>query len=230
MSKVLGVIPARYGSSRLPGKPLADICGKPMIQWVYERTVDVLATTVVATDDQRIYDAVEKFGGIAVMTSKDHISGTLRVAEVAEKYPDYDYYINIQGDQPLISRDSLEDMINGLYEIDKDDIKVLTLVTKLSISERDKASVVKISLKHDGSVLTFSRRILSYNSYVRGINLGCPYLKHLGLYGFTKPTLEVIKTLPISCMEKLEKLEQMTWLYHDIRIETKESNDTMGGR
>ena len=105
---ILGVIPARYGSNRLPGKPILDICGKPMIQWVYENSIkcDKFSHIVVATDDQRIYDAVVDFGGNCIMTSADHVSGTSRVCEVAELMPNFDFFINIQGDQQFIKKET----------------------------------------------------------------------------------------------------------------------------
>ena len=120
-SKILGVIPARYGSNRLHGKPLLDICGKPMIQWVYEACADcgALDDLVVATDSDKIYKCVVDFGGKCIMTSKDHESGTSRVCEVAEKMPDFEYYINIQGDQPFVTHQTLEEICSATRKMKK---------------------------------------------------------------------------------------------------------------
>lgn len=234
--KVLGVIPARYGSSRLPGKPLADIAGKTMIQWVYERALLAeLDGLVVATDDQRIAKVVESFGGGVVMTSADHISGTLRMCEVAEmeRFNDYDYFINIQGDQPLIEEYTIRILALNLIGFDPDDIAVLTLVSSLKKDEILNPSVAKVVTDKNGRALYFSRSAIPYTReednishfYTDFLSKKSPYLKHLGVYGFTKQTTNKVKVLKASYLEEAEKLEQLTWLYEGIPVYTAFSTD-----
>lgn len=222
-ANVLGVIPARYDSSRLPGKPLADICGRPMIQWVYERVIKILPTTMVATDDIRIFKAVEGFGGTVVMTSHDHISGTLRVAEVAELYPGYDYFLNIQGDQPLISLKIVQDSVDFLRSLDPKEIAVTTLVTELSENAINDDTIAKVVLDKNNDAIYFSRSPIPH---CRDRVLYNPYAQHVGTYGFTRPTLDIIKNLPMSYLEETEKLEQLTWLFNKITIRTTNCNDS----
>jgi len=222
MFKVLGVIPARFNSSRLPGKPLADIGGKPMIQHVYERALKGgCDDLIVATDHQKIYDAVKAFGGKVIATSEKHNSGTLRVVEVAERMPSYSHYINIQGDQPMLSPTFVASIRMRLYYLPKEDQGVVTGVCAASKEDILNSSVAKAILGADGRVLYFSRSPIPYlrdksNSYP--YDATTPYFKHLGIYGFTGATLGAIKEMKESYLEKVEKLEQLTWLYYGVPI------------
>lgn len=231
--KVLGVIPARYQSSRLPGKPLADIGGKPMIQWVYERTLKTnIDKLVVATDDLRIVDAVNKFGGEVVMTDPDHESGTLRLCEVStiEGYSDYDYFVNIQGDQPLIERYTVDVLVENLLSFAPTEEAVMTLVTDLKDEEAHNPSIAKVVLDRSGKALYFSRAAIPYMRsdavYKNSNGKDGPYKKHLGVYGFTKATVAKVQKLEPSYLELTEKLEQLTWIYEGIPVYTAFGIDT----
>jgi 3-deoxy-manno-octulosonate cytidylyltransferase (CMP-KDO synthetase) len=230
-NKILGVIPARYDSTRLPGKPLADIHGKPMIQWVYERSLEAeLSDLVVATDDRRIYDTVLSFGGKAVMTLSKHISGTLRVCEVANfaKYAGYNYFINIQGDQPLIEEYTIRMLAINLLSIPEDKDGVMTLVSAINDDEINNTSVAKVIVDKNGKALYFSRCPIPYQARKIDVSPECtsflenrtPYLKHLGAYGFTRKALDSISKMSPSYLEQTEKLEQLTWLYEGIPVYT----------
>jgi 3-deoxy-manno-octulosonate cytidylyltransferase (CMP-KDO synthetase) len=234
--KVLGVIPARYGSNRLPGKPLADIAGKPMIQWVYERAMSAeLDGLVVATDDQRIVDVVKAFGGDVVMTSMDHVSGTARMCEVEgmKRFEDYDYFINIQGDQPLIEEYTIRMLSLNLVNFKPNEMAVLTLVASLKKDEINNPSVAKVVTDKNGRALYFSRSAIPYTRegdsvshfYTDFLSKKSPYLKHLGVYGFTKKTIDKVRGLETSYLEETEKLEQLTWLYEGIPVYTAFGTD-----
>jgi 3-deoxy-manno-octulosonate cytidylyltransferase (CMP-KDO synthetase) len=217
MKNVLGVIPARYASTRLPGKPLADIHGKPMIQWVWERVTSQFATVVIATDDQRIMDAVKKFGGHAIMTSAEHQSGTMRVAEIAEKFPDYDYFINIQGDQPTIDPRMVPAFARILQRLMQPDETVIgTLITEASTEDAMNPNVAKVVLNHKREALYFSRSPIPYMRDPEGIKV----YKHLGVYGYTHTALKEIAQLEMSDLERAEKLEQLNWLFHGLTVRT----------
>lgn len=228
---VLGIIPARYNSSRLPGKPLADISGKPMIQWVYERSLLAeLTELVVATDDIRVFDAVTAFGGKVIMTSPSHTSGTSRICEVAEmkKFENFNYFINIQGDQPLIEEYTIRTLNLGLIEYDHNEAAVTTLVTSLSADEENNHSVAKVVTDKYGKALYFSRSLIPNvdsgtdisHFYTDFLSKKSPYLKHLGIYGFTKEAVNRIRKMKPSYLERTEKLEQLTWLYEGIPVYT----------
>lgn len=207
----LGVIPARYASSRFPGKALAEIAGKPMIQWVYEgaskaRLLDAL---VVATDDERIYSAVRQFGGNAVVTSDKHPSGTDRVAEVAKK-TSAEIVVNIQGDEPLITGDVVDEAVRLL--LDDPQASVGTLVSPLDDPD-DLAdpSVAKVVVSRNGRALYFSRspiphvRELDRAQWVREHR----FWKHIGVYVFRRDFLLEFVSWPVSALEKAEHLEQL---------------------
>ena len=165
--KILCVIPARYASTRLPGKPLADIAGKPMICRVYDRAVQAkcLSEVVVATDDQRVQQAVEAHGGKAMMTAKDHPTGTDRLAEVAAAYPDIDLIINVQGDEPLIEP-SIIDALAAAFDSDAD-LKMATVMTEITDeAEQMNPNNVKVVTDRNGYALYFSRSLLPYPRYV----------------------------------------------------------------
>jgi len=205
----IAVIPARYGSSRLEGKPLALIAGKPMIQRVYEQAQksSVVTQTIVATDDQRIVDAVEGFGGRAMMTSETCRSGTDRVAEVAAvlNLDSGDILINIQGDQPVFDPRCLDQMIRP-FETDKT-LYMSTLAFKIQ-DEREITDPkdVKVTFDRNGFALYFSRAQIPFP---RDGQSGVDYYKHLGFYAYTREFLDKIITLPTGICEDVEKLEQL---------------------
>ncbi len=213
--KVLGIIPSRFGSSRFPGKPLIEIKGKTMIQRVYERSQksDLLDDLVVATDDERIYQHVKKFGGKAVMTSSEHQSGTDRCKEAMEKTKgDFDVVINIQGDEPFIDPSQITDVANCFKDESTD---IATLVKKVHhVDKLFNPSMVKVVINNRDQAMYFSRSVIP-NLY------GVPqnewteqyeFLEHVGIYGYTKKALKEITQLPISSLEVHEKLEQLRWL------------------
>ncbi len=213
---ILGVIPARYASTRFPGKPLVDILGKPMIQHVYERCVQAhsLADVVVATDDERIASAVNRFGGKVVMTRSDHLSGTERVGEVAEKWPDFSHYVNIQGDEPLIDPRQIDQL--GALLHGSDQAKIATLARTIqSASFLQSPNAVKVVLDHKGNALYFSRAPIPYvrdkEALDKWIKKGV-FLKHVGIYGFERNALLAVSQMKPSYLEETESLEQLRWL------------------
>jgi 3-deoxy-manno-octulosonate cytidylyltransferase (CMP-KDO synthetase) len=222
--KVLGIIPARYASSRFPGKPLIDLKGKTMIQRVYEgakqsKLIDLL---IVATDDARIQDEVLKFGGNVEMTSEKHNSGTDRCAEVAKKYPEYDLIVNIQGDEPLVDFRQLDQLIQ-VFE--KESIQIATLATKKITSEElENPNRIKIVVDKNNSALYFSRSAIPNQVNFKGDGLSSyPFLRHIGLYAYRKETLFYISNLPVSFLETIESLEQLRWLYNGFSIYVSET-------
>lgn len=217
--KFLGVIPSRYGSTRLEGKPLKDICGHTMIEWVYKRTkLSNLDEVVVATDDERIYKEVEKFGGKAILTRKDHENGTSRIAEVCEKYSDYDVIVNVQGDEPLIE----PDMINSIIESFKNDstISMSTLKYKLDkMEDIENPNYVKVITDKKGYALYFSRSVIPYPRKLDIQN----YYKHVGIYGYKREfVIEYAKMEPTP-LELSESLEQLRALENGYRIKVMET-------
>jgi 3-deoxy-manno-octulosonate cytidylyltransferase (CMP-KDO synthetase) len=212
--RILIVIPARYNSSRFPGKPLADIHGKPMIQHVYERACRAGCTNhvIVATDDQQIAAVVRGFGGEVVMTASDHPSGTDRVVEVS-RHIRADIYINVQGDEPLIRPDDIDLLARTMLE--DPSCEVGTLCHPIHVEEALDANTVKMIVSHSGNVLYFSRGLIPYLS-----NSTCKpeYLKHIGIYGYRAAVLDNYTTLPLSALENRERLEQLRMLESDIRI------------
>ena len=222
---VLGVIPARYHSTRLPGKPLLMIGAKPMIQWVYEaaKTTALIDELVVATDDQRIYDVVVDFGGKAEMTATDHPTGTDRLAEVARRYQT-ELVVNIQGDEPLIQGSVIDSIIRPLLE--DPGLPMSTAKVCLTDSEQIKeASVVKVVTAENGDALYFSRSPIPYPR-----NAGqAVYWKHVGLYGYRKEFLLKYIGLPQSQLELAESLEQLRVLSNGYRIKVVEvEQDSVG--
>ena len=226
---VLAVIPARYGSTRFPGKPLAQLGGKPMIQHVYERAAKArgVREVVVATDDQRIADAVKGFKGVAVMTSPAARSGTERAAEVARQYGDQ-VVINIQGDEPLIEPDMVEQLAEYLGRHEA--VPMASLMTKLQRPEdRDNLNVVKVVVDRDGFALYFSRAPIPFERANRPT--GQPanrFWKHLGIYGYQRHFLLQFPALEPTTLEELEQLEQLRALEHGYRIKLLETtHDTI---
>ena len=217
--KFIGIIPARYASTRFPGKPLAILGGKTVIQRVYEQASSVLEEAYVATDDERIFQAVEGFGGRAVMTRSDHKSGTDRIEEAAEKIgTDADVIINIQGDEPFIQPSQIKTLI-GLFEDAGTQIGTLGKRFE-SMEAAMNPNSPKIVTDLRGFALYFSRSVIPY---VRGAGAEewfsrYPYLKHLGLYAYRRHVLQEITQLPQSPLELAESLEQLRWLENGYRI------------
>lgn len=221
--KILGIIPARYDSSRFPGKPLIDIAGKSMIQRVYEQCQKStsLDKIIVATDDLRILEHVINFGGEAIMTSDEHLSGTDRCGEVAEKYPEFNICVNIQGDEPMI--DPLQiDLLCACFDR-KPDIHIATLVKKIS-SDEDlfNENTPKVVLNKQLEAIYFSRTAIPF---LRGSESNKwlekhSYYKHIGIYAFRSQTLAEITKLPVSSLEKAEALEQLRWIENGYSVQT----------
>jgi 3-deoxy-D-manno-octulosonate cytidylyltransferase len=212
--RILIVIPSRYGSSRFPGKPLADIHGKPMVQHVYERSCQSRCAhdVIVATDDLRIAHAVAGFGGKSIMTAIEHVSGTDRVVEVARRIK-ADIYINVQGDEPLIRPGDIDLLAQTM--IDDPDCAVGTLCYPISIQEALDANTVKMIVSRTGNVLYFSRGLIPY---ISNSSYSSNYLRHIGIYGYRADVLEKFNSLPVSALENREKLEQLRLLESDIPI------------
>lgn len=218
---ILGVIPARYASTRFPGKPLVLIGGKTMIQRVYEQAVlaEHISRVVVATDDERIYEHVRMFGGEVVRTRADHPSGTDRCAEVAAAYPDAEFVLNIQGDEPFIQPQQIDLLAQTLLE--QDQAGIATLAKPIDAEEvLDNPNIVKVVLSQSGEALYFSRYPVPY---LRGSSPGNrlahhTFYKHIGLYGFRRDLLQRITALAPTPLERAESLEQLRWLEHGFRI------------
>lgn len=217
--KFIGIIPARYASSRFPGKPLAILGGKYVIQRVYETVSQVFDETYVATDDERIREAVEGFGGKAVMTRADHKTGTDRIQEAVEKLAtDADVIVNIQGDEPFIQRSQIETVCRCFND---NATQIATLGKPFESMEAVKnPNSPKIVLDNKGYAMYFSRSVIPF---VRSVDntkwLSCyPFLKHLGVYAYRRNVLHEITALPMSSLEKVESLEQLRWLQNGYRI------------
>ncbi|MEF8699653.1 MAG: 3-deoxy-manno-octulosonate cytidylyltransferase [Candidatus Accumulibacter sp. UW27] len=208
------VIPARYGSTRLPGKPLADILGKPMVQHVYERALQVPGAhaVVVATDDQRVLQAVHAFGGVCLMTSPDHPSGTDRLAEVMTRV-DAELYINLQGDEPLVRPADIATLAAGMWA-DRS-VQVGTLCHPISPAEAASPDTVKVVLASNGDALYFSRAPIPF---ARDAGDVARYLKHVGVYAYRREVLAAYAGLPQAMLEQAEKLEQLRLLAAGLRI------------
>ena len=217
--KFIAVIPARYASTRFPGKPLAVLGGKTVIQRVYEQAVSVLPEAYVATDDDRIFQAVEAFGGRAVMTRADHKSGTDRIEEAVEKIAtDADVIINIQGDEPFIQPSQIETLMQ-LFDDPATQIGTLGKRFETIDAVRNPNSP-KIVTDRRSFALYFSRSVIPY---IRGIEadewlIHYPFLKHLGIYAYRREVLAEVTRLPQSALEKAESLEQLRWLENGYRI------------
>jgi 3-deoxy-manno-octulosonate cytidylyltransferase (CMP-KDO synthetase) len=219
-SKVIAIIPARYGSNRFMGKPLADIAGRPMIQHVYERAVAVglLSRVAVATDDLRIADCVRGFGGEVVMTRSDHVSGTDRLAEAAEKMgiAEQDVVVNIQGDQPLFDSEVVTQVAQPL--LDDLSLPMATLIYKIVRPEEiSDSNHVKTVFDRHGMALYFSRSPIPFQ---RNPDEPVPptYYKHLGFYAYRKGFLVTFVGLPEGEWERFEKLEQLRALEFGYQI------------
>ncbi len=217
LMKFLGIIPARYGSTRLEGKPLADIHGKPMIQWVYEQAAKALHDVVVATDDSRIFQTVESFGGRAVMTSAHHTTGTNRCLEAMEKMSvanktAYDAVLNIQGDEPMLDPEQLLTLMDCF---DNPATELATLVIPVTDSyDLENNSEVFVTFDKNMKALYFSRAVIPVIHTVsrKDWMKYTTFYKHVGLYGYTVNALQAFAELPQSKLETTEKLEQNRWL------------------
>lgn len=212
--KTIAIIPARYASTRFPGKPLALIGGKPMIQHVYEQALrcEALSEVVVATDDARIARAVEGFGGHVMMTASTHPSGTDRIAEVARLWPDAEVVVNIQGDEPFVQPAQLSQLCHFFVDAA---IDIATLAHPIAEgADIDNPNVVKVVCNADGRALYFSRSPIPY---LRGVDRADwlaqgRHFQHVGLYAYRRSVLLEITQLPPSPLELLESLEQLRWL------------------
>ena len=225
--KYIAVIPARYASTRFPGKPLAVLGGKTVIQRVYEQAISILPEAYVATDDERIFEAVEAFGGRAVMTRADHKSGTDRIEEAVEKIEESGMWkeegenlvvINIQGDEPFIQPSQIETLI---HLFDDPETQIGTLGKRFETIEAVRnPNSPKIVTDRRGFALYFSRSVIPY---IRGKEADdwlthYPFLKHLGIYAYRREVLSEVTRLPQSALEKAESLEQLRWLENGYRI------------
>jgi 3-deoxy-manno-octulosonate cytidylyltransferase (CMP-KDO synthetase) len=216
--KVLGIIPSRYTSTRFPGKAMVDIGGKTMIRRVYEQAIqcNALDKLIVATDDQRIFDEVYSFGGDVIMTSSDHLNGTERCNEVAQAYSDYDFIVNIQGDEPFVHPAQIDQLVATLTE----DVTLATLVKKVSNRQTlHDPSKIKVVFNRMHEAMYFSRSIIpferestsNYESYM-------DYYQHIGLYAYRRDILNELSNLSPTPAEQAESLEQLRWLEHGYRI------------
>ena len=219
--KILGVIPARYASTRFEGKPLKDINGNTMIEWVYKRAENAdIDKLVVATDDERIFNTVKKFGGNAVMTSKEHENGTSRIIEVINtpEYNDFDFIINIQGDEPLIDIKSIN-LLADNYRKEKSEI--VTLKKEFNKNENiENPNIVKIITDFNDNAIYFSRSAIPYE---RNSMKNFKYYKHIGIYGYTSKFLNELKSLKEGILEKIESLEQLRFIENGYKIKVLET-------
>lgn len=217
--KFIGIIPARYASTRFPGKPLALLGGKPVIQHVYEKVAAVLEAAYVATDDERIYDVVKAFGGQVVMTRTDHKSGTDRIEEAIEKIGgEWDVVVNVQGDEPFVAKSQLDTICHCF---DDPTTQIATLGKPFESMEAvQNPNSPKIVVDNMGFAMYFSRSVIPY---VRGKEKSSwlthyPFLKHLGIYAYRKDVLRQVTQLPQSSLEIAESLEQLRWLQNGFKI------------
>ena len=220
MTKFIGIIPARYSSSRFPGKPLALLGGEYVIKHVYKTVSSVLDDCFVATDDERIFNAVESFGGKAVMTDTNHKSGTDRIEEAMTIIgKDYDVVVNVQGDEPFIQKSQIETVCSCFDDLNT---QIATIGKHFSsMKEVLNPNSPKIVVDNNGYAMYFSRSVIPY---VRGTECQAdwmatyPYLKHIGLYAYRRDVLHEITRLEQSSLEKAESLEQLRWLQNGYKI------------
>lgn len=216
MGKTAIIIPARYGSSRLEGKPLIEVLGKPIIQWVYEKAqqAKLADIIIVATDDQRIYDAVKSFGGNVEMTSPEHKCGSDRIKEVVMRHPEISYVVNLQGDEPLIKPESIDAVAKNVKEDKLADIS--TLIRKITPEEAENPNLVKCVVDNFGFAMYFSRSKIPFER-----NVGkSDFYGHLGIYGYKRDALIRMTELPQSSCEMSESLEQLRALQNGMKIKT----------
>jgi len=221
--RVIGIIPARYASTRFPGKPLVDIAGKTMIQRVYEQAskAESLSKVVIATDDVRIADEVKRFGGEFIFTSSNHQSGTDRCAEVIETLTGYDIVINIQGDEPFIEPAQIE-LLTSCFTEEK--VQLATLIKSIQSQESVyNPNSPKVVIDVNGRAMYFSRSPIPF---IRNGEPGVwtekhQFYKHIGIYGYRTESLKAITKLPPSSLEIAESLEQLRWIENGFYIQTK---------
>jgi len=221
--KIVVVIPARYASTRLPGKPLVSLGGKTMIErvWARARQAPSVSEVVIATDDERIRTAAEAFGGKVAMTRSDHRSGTERVAEVAAGHPEAEIFVNVQGDEPLIEPGAIEAAAEAI--VADDEVNVATLAVPISTpADIMDPNIVKVVLDFDGNALYFSRAPIPWVRDRKGPVHVRP-LKHLGIYAFRRAALLEFATFPQGDLERIEQLEQLRWLENGYRIRVAET-------
>jgi 3-deoxy-manno-octulosonate cytidylyltransferase (CMP-KDO synthetase) len=227
--ETLAVIPARYDSTRFPGKPLAPLAGKPMVQHVVERVRQAarVARVLVATDDERIRRAVENFGGEAVLTRREHRSGTERVAEVAAQWPAA-IYLNVQADEPLVDPAALDALVQTLE--DDSAVQVATLATLLAgVRDVMDPNVVKVVADFDANALYFSRAPIPWVREPAPAAVTPRHFKHIGVYAFRRAALLEFPILPPGELERVEQLEQLRWLENGWRIRvTETAGDAIG--
>ena len=219
--KVLCVIPARYASTRLPGKPLSMICGKPMIQRVYEQAckAELPEKVVVATDHELVFDAVKAFGGNVIMTSPDHPSGTDRLAEVALNYSDVDVIVNVQGDEPMIPPEVIDELAQAFEE--DSGLSMATLKVEMQKEDYDNPAAVKVVTDLNGYALYFSR---SQIPYPRNMPADYKVFKHVGIYAYRRDFLLKYAALAPTSLERAESLEQLRALENGYKIKVLESD------
>ena len=227
--RILAVIPARFSSSRLPGKPLELIGAKPMIQHVYEQVKKAkkIFDVVVATDDERIVQAITGIGGKAQLTNSNHLSGTDRVIEIMKHFPDADGIINIQGDEPFIEPEEIELVAKILIEKGSSYPLAATLVKKLVDPKKlENPSIIKVVVSSEGKAIYFSRSPIPFirdHSNRNDWPLKHPFWQHIGIYGYNIKALQQISQMPPSLLEKAESLEQLRWIENEIPIFTAET-------
>ncbi|MBI1287129.1 MAG: 3-deoxy-manno-octulosonate cytidylyltransferase [Flavobacteriales bacterium] len=225
MTKVVGIIPSRYASTRFPAKPLVDIAGKSMIQRVYEQTskAKLLSDVIVATDDERIFDHVKGFGGKVMMTSTEHQTGTDRCAEVLSQLESVDAVINIQGDEPFIEPEQI-DQLAVLFE--NPETEIATLIKRIDDAEDlFSNTVIKVVKAANGKAIYFSRTAIPY---LKGVEpkdwlLNAAFYKHIGIYAYRAEVLETLSSLRQTELEKAESLEQLRWLENGYSIQLAET-------
>ena len=216
VNKTAIIIPARYGSSRLEGKPLIVVGGKPIIQWVYEKAqqAKLADIIIVATDDETIYDAVKSFGGNVEMTSPEHKCGSDRIKEVVMRHPEISYIVNLQGDEPLIKPESIDEVAKNVKEDKYADIS--TLIRKITPDEAENPNLVKCVVDNLGFAMYFSRSKIPFER-----NTGkSDFYGHLGIYGYKREALIRMTELPQSAYEMSESLEQLRALQNGMKIKT----------
>ena len=229
--KFIAIIPARYASTRFPGKPLATLAGKPVIQHVYEKVSSVVADTWVATDDDRIFNTVKAFGGKAIMTRTDHKSGTDRIEEAVEKIGgEWDVVINVQGDEPFIHTSQIE-AVCRCFDDTSTEIATLGKPFGDNIEAISNPNSPKIVIDKRGYALYFSRSVIPYvrRKEAQEWALSYPFLKHIGLYAYRRNVLKEVTRLPQGTLETAESLEQLRWLENGYRIKVGQTDiETIG--
>lgn len=221
MPKTAIIIPARYGSSRLEGKPLMKVNDKPIIQWVYEtaKSVDGCDDVIVATDDERILNAVNDFGGKAEMTSVNHKCGSDRIEEVAQRHTDFEYIINLQGDEPMIKKEYIEAVIDGVKNHNAD---ISTLICPIkNKADIENPNQVKCVIDNEGFALYFSRSKIPFERHENP----APFYGHIGIYGYTREALYKLTSSKQTSLEISESLEQLRALQNGMRIKTSIVNE-----